>query len=262
MKKMMILGALAVSVVLYSCKDDAERIEDSPIVGQTIELTYDFETGTEGWEAGLAGFPADDEDLYDLEVEHTTLPDPLDDEGALMVKAANPNDNLILFISKEVTGLEPNTRYDVNFSIEFASVVEIDTTGFVVDDTTGIGADTTGFVSDTVNVGTDIYANNDTVIIKAGAVPAEPVLELDNTNYFQFAGIDLGEVGEDGSDLIVLGSVSGDTTDGLTLQTVSNESPISVSTNGDGELWLIVASESFGSSTVIYYNNITVQIGR
>jgi hypothetical protein len=259
MKKLMILGALIISAVLYSCKNDADRIED-PIIGQTIELTYDFESGTEGWEAGLSGFPADDEELYGLEVEHTTLPEPLDDNGALMVKAANPNENLFLFISKEVTGLQPNTRYDVNFTIEFASIVEIDTTGFVVD-TTEFATDTTGI--DTTGVGTGVYARNDTVVIKAGAVSAEPVLEVDNTNFFQIVGIDPGEAGKDGSDLIVLGNFPGDTTEnGLTLQTASNENPISVSTNGDGELWLIVASESFGTSTVIYYNSITVEIGR
>jgi hypothetical protein len=259
MKKLMILGALVVSVVLYSCKDDAERIDD-PIIGQTVELTYDFESGTEGWDAGLSGFPADDEELYGLEVEHTTLPDPLGDEGALMVKAANPNDNLFMFISKEITGLQPNTRYDVNFTIEFASSVEVDTTGFVVDTT---GVDTTGIVTDTTSIGTGFYAMNDTVIIKAGAVSAEPVLEVNNTNYFQFVGIDPGEAGEDGSDLIVLGNFPGDTSEHeYTLQTVSNENPISVSTNGDGELWLIVASESYGINTVIYYNHITVEIGR
>ncbi len=248
----MIMGVLAIS--FYSCKDeDVDRIDD-PIGDETVELNYNFDSGDEGWDAGIAGFLIDEEDLYGFNVEQTTAPFD-EDEGVLKLSASNPNDHLFMYASKQITGLEPNTQYNINFTVELASLVVVDTTGFVTD-TIGLGTDTTGV--DTTGIYTSI---NDTVFIKAGVANEELVTEADDFDFLQLVGIDIGEPGADGNDLVVIGSFPGDTTDiNVTLHTASTETPITAITNDDGDLWLLVGAESFGTNTEIYIGSISVEI--
>src|SRR5690554_6295789 len=106
-----ISGILALS--FYSCSDDEETIND-PIGEEGVELTYDFEANDEGWNAAIVDFPVDDEDLYDFEVEHSDSPVDGED-GALRLSASNPNDKLFMYASKQISGLEPSTQYQVSY---------------------------------------------------------------------------------------------------------------------------------------------------
>lgn len=259
---LIISGVLAMS--LYSCNNDEDTIND-PVGDEGVELTYDFESGDEGWNAALAEYPVDEEDLYEFEVEQTTSPVD-DEEGSLLLSASNPNGNLFMYASKQISGLEPSTQYQVSYSLNVTSSVVVDTTGFV-NDTTGVDTDTTGMDTDTTDVDVDnngLFTNlNDTVVIKAGAVSEEPVTEANQDNFLKLIGIGIGEPGFDGADLVVIGSFAADTTDvGFTEQTVSTTSPITVITNEDGDLWLLVGTETFGSQTDIYLNSINVVIER
>jgi hypothetical protein len=259
---LIISGVLALS--LYSCNNDEDTITD-PVGNEGVELNYDFESDDEGWNAALAEFPVDEEDLYEFEVEQTTSPVD-DEEGALLLSASNPNGNLFMYASKQISGLEPSTQYKVSYSLNVTSSVVVDTTGFVID-TTGVDTDTTGVDSDTTGVGDDnddlFVTLNDTVVIKAGAVSEEPVTEANQDNFLKLIGISIGEPGSDGADLVVIGSFAADTTDvGFTEETVSTTTPISVITNEDGDLWLLVGTETFGNKTEIYFNSINVVIER
>lgn len=259
---LIISGILAMS--LYSCNNDEDTINE-PIGDEGVELTYDFESGDEGWNAALAEYPVDEEDLYEFEVEQTTSP-VNDEEGSLLLSASNPNGNLFMYASKQISGLEPSTQYQVSYTLNVSSSVYIDTTGFV-SDTTGVDNDTTGIDTDTTDVAgnnDDLFTNlNDSVVIKAGAVSEEPVTQTNVDNILKLIGISIGEPGIDGADLVVIGSFAADTTDvGFTEQTVSTTTPISVITNDDGDLWLLVGTESFGTKTDIYLNSINVLIER
>jgi hypothetical protein len=244
MKKYVIIIFGALAIAFYSCEDDTENI-DNPIDDEPVMLNYDFETDDEGWDAGLTGYPVDEEELYDFNVEVTTS--PVDDEaGVVLLSSANPDDeNLFLYTSKHVSGLDPDAAYSVSFAVDLVPNVVLDTTG--------IG-------NDTIETDTN---SNDTITIKAGAVSEEPATEADELDFLEFIGIDIGEPGMDGADLVVMGSFPADTTDaGYIEQTVSTENPISVTTNDDGELWLIVGAESSGSATEVYINSIEVEIER
>lgn len=262
MKKVALLISGVFLFALYSCNNDEDTINE-PIGDEGVELTYDFESGDEGWNAALVDFPVDEEDLYEFEVEQTTSPVD-DEEGALKLSASNPNDKLFMYASKQIAGLEPLTQYKVSYTIDVASSVVIDTTGTGID-TTGVPADTTGVDADTTGVDGDttgiVAAISDTVVIKAGAVSEEPVTETNTNNFLELIGIDIGEPGVDGIDLVVIGSFSADTTDvGFTGQTLSNDMPITVTTNEDGDLWLLVGTETFGRETEVYFNSINVVI--
>jgi predicted nucleotidyltransferase len=253
MKKMMILGALAVSVALYSCKDDSDRVDVVDIPGQTIELAYDFESDDEGWNAGISDIPSGELDNYFLDADHESDV-PFDSNGALRVAASNPNNEFFLYVSKKLTGLEPNTRYNVSFNIDFAANVMVDTTGVVID-TTGVAGDTTGVIGDTIDV--NVVNLNDSIILKAGAVAEEPATEPDDLDFLRLI-FDKGEVGIDGSDMIVLGrySSSGD----FVKRSASNEDAFLAFTNEDGELWLVVGAESTGEEIELYFDAINVEI--
>lgn len=264
MKKLGIIITAAIFMSFYSCKDDDTDQIDDPIGGETIDLTYNFEADNDGWDGGIADIPADDENLYEFEAAQTTAPFG-ENEGVLLLSASNPNDVLFMYASKHVSGLEPNTRYDIDMSVSFVPDVVIDTTGFV-DDTTGVAGDTTGVPSDTTGAGidtTNLVAGNDTVVIKAGVVAEEPATEADELDFLQLVGIDIGENGVDGADLIVLGTYPGNGAENdYPLQTASTESPFSITTNDEGELWLIVAAESSGTRAEIYIDNIEVAISK
>ncbi len=242
MKKILIVIFMAITVAFYSCNDDTDKV-NNPTGDETVILDYDFNSNDEGWNTGLADFPAADEDLYNFEVDLTTSPAD-DEEDVLVLSASNPNDdNLFMFASKHITGLDANTMYDVSYTLDIVPNVVVDTTG--------LGADTTGFVA------------NDTVTIKAGAVSEEPETEEDDLDFLQLINIDIGDPGVDGTDLMVIGSFPADTTNvGFVQQTVSTDDPISARTNEDGDLWLIVGAESYGSKTEIYINKISVEIKR
>jgi hypothetical protein len=254
MKKIMVLGALAVSVAFYSCKDDSDRVDVIDVPGEVINLAYDFESDDEGWNAGISDIPSGELDNYFLDAEHVTDV-PFDSNGALKVAASNPNNVFFLYVSKEITGLEPNTNYNVSFDIDFAANVTVDTTGV---DTTGVSGDTTGVIGDTIDV--DLVNLNDSIIIKAGAVAEEPATEPDDLDFLRLI-FDKGKVGIDGSDMIVIGRYSGNTSLGDYMkQTASNEDAFLATTNEDGELWLVVGAESTGKEVELYFDSINVEI--
>lgn len=256
MKKFVIAIFGMLTIGFYACSDDEpERIEDPE--GEAVELTYNFDASDEGWDAGIIGILANEEEDHAFEVNHVTAPYD-ENTGALLLSAENPNNNLFIYTTRHLTGLEPNTSYDISYSIKFASIVGIDSTGNSVD-TTGIGADTTEVAADSI----DNIVANDTIVIKAGATNEELQVEEDASNLLQLVGIDVGEPGSDGNDLVVIGSFIADSDDSnYTLHTASTENPISVVTNEDGELWLVVGTETFGSTAEIYMDRIDVEINK
>jgi hypothetical protein len=251
MKKIMILGALAVSVALYSCKDDSDRVDVIDVPGQAIQLAYDFESDDEGWNAGISDIPSGELDNYFLDAEHVTDV-PFDSNGALKVAASNPNNEFFLYVSKKITGLEPNTNYNVTFDVDFAASVTMDTTGI---DTTGVIGDTTGVIGDTIDV--DIVNLNDSIIMKAGAVAEEPATEPDDLDFLRLI-FDKGEVGIDGSDMVVIGRYAG--TGNFVKNSASNEDAFLVTSNEDGEIWLVLGAESTGDEVELYFDSINAEI--
>lgn len=223
------------SLVLFTACDD----DDSSTVN---ELTVDdnFTNSAEGWTGGFADYSADqEEDLLDLRFEYTTLPAPLDTtEGALLLCGTNVSDDLFMFITKEVTGLTPNARYAVTMDVTYASDVP--------DGQVGIGG-----------------SPGESVFVKAGASPIEPQAVLNANNFYRM-NIDKGNQAEDGADARVIGNfANGTDQERYTLLFESLDSPIPVTANDRGSIWLIVGTDSgFEGRTTIYYNQIEARISR
>ncbi len=228
MKKLMILGVLLFT--LFACNNDDEDMRD-----QLVEKSYQFDSGTEGWVGDFADYPVGEAESYGLTFEQATLPSPLDQSnGALRLVGTNRSDDLFMFAKKQITGLEANKTYKITFTVEFASNVP--------DNMVGVGG-----------------SPGESVWIKAGATAIEPVPAEDDMDYYRI-NIDKGNQSQGGADMVVLGDFSNDTdSDEYTLKTVTNNDPFYATTNVDGELWLIVGTESgFEATTDIYINSINV----
>lgn len=215
--------------ILFACKDE----EDSP---EPLVFSYEFSSGTEGWTGGFADYPEGNDQFYELLFEYAMLPEPLDETtGALKISGNNHSDDLFMFAKRKISGLEPNTEYEVKITIEFASNVP--------DGTPGVGG-----------------SPGESVYIKGGASQQEPQPVVDDANWYRM-NIDKGNQSQDGEDMLVLGDFSNDTgKNEYTLKTVSNSTLFPVTSDENGALWLIVGTDSaFEATTTIFFNRITFE---
>ena len=88
----------------------------------------------------------------------------------------------------------------------------------------------------------------------------EPVKELDAYDNYYRMNIDKSNQSQGGEDMMVIGDFSNDTDQNVyTLKSVTSQTPFQVQANSDGELWLVVGSDSgFEGTTSIYYSKIEV----
>ncbi len=202
------------------------------------EFIFDFQTDAEGWTGDFADYPNDPgvEDFYGFAFVHSTLPAPLDiTRGALMQSGNNHSDDLFMFIKKKLTGLEPDKIYTVDFEVEIA----------------------TNAASGMIGVG---GAPGEAVVIKAGASAKEPVKELDD-NYYRM-NIDKGTQSIGGENVVVIGDFANGTEENVyVLKTLKTTNPVTVSSDSNGEIWIIIGTDSgFEATTTIYYNTVKVTL--
>lgn len=172
-----------------------------------------------------------------LHFGYSTLPSPLDDsQGALMLTGHNNSDDLFMFLKKRITGLTAGKIYNLQFTVEFASNVP--------DGMAGIGG-----------------SPGESVFVKAGASQVEPMAIESEDGYYRM-NIDKGNQSQAGEDMIVIGDFSNDTdVDEYTLVTRRNDGDLTAQADSNGELWIIVGTDSgFEGITTIYYNRIEVAL--
>ncbi len=229
MYKLSILFLITSIGLFSSCKKDKNIVT-------TKEFNFNFQSGSDGWVGDFADYPNEPnvEIFYELQFSHAMLPNPLStSDGALKQSGTNHSDDLFMFVKKKVNGLEPNKMYSISIEIEIA----------------------TNAASGRVGVG---GAPGESVYIKAGASTIEPAKVLNNTDNHYRMNIDKGNQRTDGANIKLIGDfANGTTSDDYKLKKLSTSSLISIQSNGNGELWLIVGTDSgFESTTTIYYNSI------
>lgn len=195
---------------------------------------FDFNEGIHGWTAGFADFPASPEDSTEFELR-AGYSDPLDSKltkRSLMLSGNNHNNDLFMYVKKKIDGLEPNRDYTLTFGVELAS-------------------DLNASVS---TMGGALY-------LKVGASNIEPKSVIDAGQYVM--NIDKGDQSMVGEDMISLGDIYADS-NGASYALVSRNNTMSNSryvakTNSNGELWLIIGTDSsLGGVTTLYYTRINV----
>ena len=221
--------------MLSACKKSSNN---SPSTGNQYE--YNFSAGAEGWIGDFADYPNEPgvEQFYQLEFSHTGLPAPLNTtDGALRLSGINKSDDLFMFIKKKITGLEAGKKYTVNLTIDFATNV--------ANNMVGIGG-----------------SPGESVFVKAGAVALEPKKMINTSENWFRMNIDKNNQSNSGNDMKVIGNfANGTNVNTYTIKQLSTITPITVQANPQGEIWLVVGTDSgFEGRTTIYYNSVKATI--
>lgn len=225
------LFVIFLAILAVSCLDD------NPEGIFLSSTTFNFNEDLHGWEYGFAQYPAGAQDSisYDLKFAYPATPPGLAVEKAVMLSGKNQSGSLFMFLKKKLTGLTPNTYYTITFNVEFASNV----------------------AKGNSNANT-LPAEN--VFVKVGATQIEPKSVVRGGNFEM--NIDKGDQRFDGEDMIIIGDISSvKDSDEYVLVTRSNSGSYNrlfeVESNSDGELWLIVGTDSgFEGTTTLYYTKI------
>ena len=243
------LVLIMVGLPFTSCKDD-NTTESEPIVFETdfskVALTNALTGGavevpsSDGWSAVFAEYPDGSEEFYELNAGLKNLPEPLDQtKKAFLLSGNNHSDALQMFLVKELTGLTPQSKYQVETEVELASKYP--------DGSVGIGGSpgnsvhlvskfaTLGY---TVEKGKSESDNVQLVLKKEENVP-ESVMNLD-----------LGDV-----------SVPSDQYIYQLISRKKGSSPDVVLSGKDGKLWVIVGTWSgFEGTSSLYYTKIKITL--
>lgn len=198
-----------------------------------ISHFYDFADSDHGWKGDFSDYPVGDSIAYGLCFRHDVLPANLGGGKGLMLSGTNYSDDLFMFIKKRVTGLIPSREYQVGFQLKFASNAP---TGLV-----GVGG-----------------SPGESVYLKAGASNIEPLKMIKN-GYYQM-NIDKGNQLSGGKNMVLVGNVASQSSShDYSLVERNNGASFTVTSDANGELWLIVGTDSgFEGTTTLYYTGISV----
>lgn len=204
---------------------------------------FDFEDGSQGWEAGFADYPeSGDPGLFEFDSSWGPLPSGLDG-NALFIEGHNRSDDLFMYWKAPIDGLESDTTYSVQVVVELASNVP---SGLM-----GIGG-----------------SPGESIWIKVGASTIEPMAEIDDQGWLRM-NVDIGSQSEGGDDAVVVGTIANpnldpETADGseYALMTLDGSGlGLTGRTDDSGTLWVLVGSDSgFEGLTALYYANIDVHL--
>lgn len=220
---------LAASVALAGCGGGSTGSMGSPTV-----QTFDFDGGTLGWTSDVSDLPANyDNATYEISFAHASLPAPLGtSRKALRLTSHNRSDDLWQFVKRRISGLQPNTSYQVRFEVELASNAP--------ENSAGVGG-----------------SPGSSVFVKVGASPQEPTVTVNGGG--RVFSLDKGNNANGGTQATVIGNVgiAGDEFV-YKLKSLGNASrPFPVRTDNQGQVWVFVGTDSgFEGQQTLYYTQI------
>lgn len=235
------LRAAVFSILVFTAMQTA-------VAAQVIEFDYNFRGGTLGWTAGFADYPpATDPNgsLYELFAGLRFMPRKLTrlPRRGFYIQGHNRSDDLFMFLKRRLAtedGIAPGQTYRIEYVITLASNAA---TGCA-----GIGG-----------------APGESVFLKAGASPIEPLAVLQSNGYLR---MNVDKEGANGS----AASGAGNIANGIPCEQASPYYPFAliershqhttdVTANTNGELWLLVGTDSgFEGLTRLYYQSIRVKL--
>lgn len=206
---------------------------------------YTFHRENPGFEAVFGDLPADyDQEIYELDFSREVLPAPLDHYVGLKLTGHNRSDDLVMMLSMPVRGLQPDTYYRVNIDAELASNVP---SGCV-----GIGG-----------------APGESVFVKLGASTLQPATQPDDNGWLRL-NVDHGNQAIGGPDARLAGTLGNsyscdDSVDApwelLSFSAPGTDETSIVRTDGEGTMWLNVATDSgFEGKTVVYLTRAQIRL--
>lgn len=215
-----------------------------PTAPPTLTLSYNFNEGAQGWSSGLSDYPLDQAENLDFLSRIAPLPEELEtDAQGLYIQSHNSPDDLFTFISRRVAqsdGVRAGQTYRVSFTLVFASNAP--------SHCSGVGG-----------------APGESVFLKAGVTGQEPQASYDAEADYVVMNVDKGEQGEGGADASLAGDIAngvecGEGVPYVTL-TRTHVHETAVTADADGNLWLLVGTDSgYESRTALYYQRIEARL--
>lgn len=227
---------VSMAMLGFSGCDKNDDDEDTPIG----PFYYDYEQDTQGWLAGFADYSSVmDPGQFEFEFSRQSLPAEVGQNAmALRISGRNLSDDLFMFVKKKLTGLQPNHTYKATFRITLASSYP---------EQVGIGG----------SPGASVY-------LKAGGTTHEPMpIDLGGAGNNIRMNLDKGEQASSGSNMVVLGNIGipGQQATYSLITRDNAQNPVSITADANGELWVIVGTDSgFEGTTQLYYNSIEVEL--
>jgi len=202
-----------------------------------LEYNYTFTSGTENWQSLFSDYPVGEENFYELEFANAILPPPLDQSiKTLKISGNNHSDDLFSAVFHKFENLQPNKAYSVTFNIDLAS-------------NTPIGA---------VGAGGD-----PNLFIGVGGINYLPDNNIDNLNMYRPNFISKIQSGLSNEVFQIIGNIGVSPTI-PTPYTIINRNnigtPFIIKSNSQGQIWLMIATDSgFEATTTLYLKSIYIK---
>jgi len=231
MKKNSILKFLWIFLVVISCTNE----EDT---NPSAKYNFTFTNGNENWQSFFSDYPVGGEDFYELEFKNEFLPSPLDQTiKSLKISGNNHSDDLFSAIFRKFENLQPNKLYSITFDIDIASDALIGGSG--------IGGDP------------NLY-------LGAGGINYLPNNTIDYLNHYRPNFISKIQSGQSNEVFKIIGRIGSSDIYPTSYKIINRNNignPFTISTNSNGEFWLMIATDSgFEGITTLYYKSINIII--
>ncbi len=217
------------------------------VVAQAIELNYDFRRDTLGWTADFADYPPNIGTGYQLDARLRFMPRKLTrlPRQGFYIQGINRSADLFMFLKRRLAvedGIVAGQTYRIEYVVTLASNAA---SGCI-----GIGG-----------------APGESVFLKAGASSIEPLAVLQPNGWLRM-NVDKGNQSQGGT----AASVAGNIANGIDCEQASPYYPFAliqrshqhttnVTANANGELWLLVGTDSgFEGLTRLYYQSMRVKL--
>jgi hypothetical protein len=203
------------------------------------DMIFTFDSSTQGWIGNFTDLaPSQVNDVGFLFEQRELPPESGLLGGSLFVSGRNVSDDLFMFLAHPVTELSPETSYTLTFELELVSNAP---SGCV-----GVGG-----------------APGESVYLKVGAAVQQPDRVTVSTSGVRL-NVDKGEQSTGGANAQVVGDLANGSTDCTTpvyrrITRDNRSSPFRITSDSQGEFWLLVGTDSgYESTTALYYDTIRV----
>ena len=200
-------------------------------------FSFNFDGEDEGFTAIFADYPKGSEEFFELESGLRDIPVEGVSGKGYYLKGNNHSDDLFMGFYTKLTGFSAGEGVRLTVSFKLATSVE----GGMI----GIGG-----------------SPGESVIVKCGVTSVEPQAVEDNEGYYR-TNIDAGSQANAGKDMKIVGNLSKqDSKAPGEFEFNSYTVEINAIANENGELWLIIATDSgFEGISEYYLDDVTVTVG-
>ncbi len=200
------------------------------------QRSYFFERGAHQFTPLFVDLPAQGQDIYELDFDYETLPDPLGRRRGLRLTGHNRSDDLAMLITAPVGGLLPDRVYRAEVELELASNVP--------SGCAGVGG-----------------SPGDSVYVKLGVVGQKPeaVAVDEGPETMLRANIDIGSQSQDGPQVHVVGTLANrQSCEDLSaaqwqLKTLVTTRPLAARSDAEGRIWVLAGTDSAFEGLTEYY---------